>query len=150
MSQIFTSGGQSTEAFSFNISPSSECSGLISFRIDWLNSLQSKGTLKSLLQHYSSKASILQGSAQCPQPCTRPPLTHAFARDSWTLTGKSSSASFEVTALFSWVLVCTGFVCTLQKRIHSIFIKYKFICPALSLYNGDVCWCFKSLCLIPF
>ena len=50
-------------SFSFNISPSNEYSGLISFRMDWLNLLAVKGTLKSLLQHHSSKASFLQCSA---------------------------------------------------------------------------------------
>ena len=51
-------------SFSFSISPSSECSGLISFRIDWLNLLAVQRTLKSLLQHHSSKASILQHSGK--------------------------------------------------------------------------------------
>ena len=46
-------------SFSFNISPSNECSGLISFRMDWLDLLAVQGTLKSFLQHHSSKASIL-------------------------------------------------------------------------------------------
>ena len=50
-------------SFSFNISPSNEYSGLISFRMDWLDLLAVHGTLKSLLQHHSSKASILQCSA---------------------------------------------------------------------------------------
>ena len=50
-------------SFSFNISPSSEHPGLISFRMDWLNLLAAQGTLKSLLQHHSSKVSILQCSA---------------------------------------------------------------------------------------
>ena len=50
-------------SFSFNISPSNERSGLISFRIDWFDLLSVQGTLKSLLQHYSSKASILRRSA---------------------------------------------------------------------------------------
>ena len=50
-------------SFSFSISPSNEYSGLISFRIDWSDLLAVQGTLKSLLQHYSSKASILQCSA---------------------------------------------------------------------------------------
>ena len=50
-------------SFSFNISPSNEHSGLISFRMDWLDLLAVQGTLKSLLQHYSSKASILRHSA---------------------------------------------------------------------------------------
>ena len=49
--------------FSISISPSSECSGLISFRIDWFNFLAVPGTLKSLLQHHSSKASVQQCSA---------------------------------------------------------------------------------------
>ena len=59
-------------SFSFSISPSNEYSGLISFRIDWLDLLIVQGTLKSLLQHHSSKASILQCSAffrvQLPHP----------------------------------------------------------------------------------
>ena len=50
-------------SFSFNISPSNEHSGQISFRMDWLNLLAVQGTLRSLLQHHSSKASILQCSA---------------------------------------------------------------------------------------
>ena len=50
-------------SFSFSISPSKEYSGLISFRMDWLDVLAVQGTLKSLLQHHSSKASILQRSA---------------------------------------------------------------------------------------
>ena len=50
-------------SFSFSISPSNECSGLISFRMDWLDLLAAQGTLKSLLQHHSSKASILWLSA---------------------------------------------------------------------------------------
>ena len=50
-------------SFSFNISPSNEYSGLISFRMDWLDLLAIQGTLKSLLQHHSSKVSILQRSA---------------------------------------------------------------------------------------
>ena len=63
MSQPFTSGGQSIGSFSSNISPSNEHPGLISFRMDWLDLLAVQGTLKSLLQHHSSKASILLCSA---------------------------------------------------------------------------------------
>ena len=61
MSQFFTSGGQSI-GFSFSISPSNEYSGLISFRMDCLDVFAVQETLKSLLQHHSSKASVLQ----CP------------------------------------------------------------------------------------
>ena len=63
VSQFFASAGQSIGSFSFSISPSSEYSGLISFRMDWLDLLAVQGTLKSLLQHHSSKASILQRSS---------------------------------------------------------------------------------------
>ena len=59
MSQLFTSGGQKYWTFSFNISPSNEHPGLISFRMNWLDHLAVQGTLKSLLQQHSSKASIL-------------------------------------------------------------------------------------------
>jgi len=64
MSQFFTSDGQSIGvSASFSISLSNEYSGLISFRMDWLDLLAVQGTLKSLLQHHSPKASILQCSA---------------------------------------------------------------------------------------
>ena len=65
VSQFFASsiGWPRYWSFSFNISPSNECSGLISFRMDWLDLLAVQGTLKSLLQHHSSKASILWHSA---------------------------------------------------------------------------------------
>ena len=63
MSQFFPSGGQSIGSFSFNISPSNEYSGLISFRFDQLDLLAVQETLKSLLPHHSSKASILWHSA---------------------------------------------------------------------------------------
>ena len=62
-------------SFSFNISPSNEHSGLISFRMDWLDLLAVQGTLKSLLQHRSSKASILQCSAFCIVQLSHPYMT---------------------------------------------------------------------------
>ena len=78
---------------SFNISPSNEHSGLISFRMDWLDLLAVQGTLKSLLQHYSSKASILQCSAffivQLSHPYTTTGKTIALTR--WTFVGKVMS-----------------------------------------------------------
>ena len=62
-------------SFSFSISPSNEYSGLISFRTDWLDLLAVQGTLKSLLQHHSSKASILQHSAFFIVQISRPYMT---------------------------------------------------------------------------
>ena len=71
-------------SFNFSISPSNEYSGLISFRMDWLDLLAVQGTLKSLLQHYSSKASILQRSAfftvQLSHPYTTTGKTIALTR----------------------------------------------------------------------
>ena len=63
MSQFFSSGGQSIGASAFSISPSNEYSGLISFRIDWFDLFAVQETLKTLLKHHSSKASILRRSA---------------------------------------------------------------------------------------
>ena len=62
-------------SFSFSISPFNEYSGLISFRMDWLNLLAVQGTLKSLLQHHSSKASILQCSAFFTVQLSHPYMT---------------------------------------------------------------------------
>ena len=75
MSQFFASGGQSIKSFRFSISPSNECSGLISFRMDWLGLLAVQGTLKSLLQHHSSKASILSCSAFFTVQLSHPYMT---------------------------------------------------------------------------
>ena len=63
MSQLFAWGGQKYWSFSFSIIPSDEHPGLISFRMDWLDLLGVQGSLKSLLQHHSSKASVLWCSA---------------------------------------------------------------------------------------
>ena len=62
MRWLFALGGSKYWRFSFSISLSTEYSGLISFRVDWFDPLAVQGTLKSLLQHHSSKTSILQGS----------------------------------------------------------------------------------------
>ena len=68
-------------SFSFSISPSNEYSGLISFRMDWLDLLAVQGTLKSLLQHHSSKALILQCSAFFIVQLSHPHMTTGFRLD---------------------------------------------------------------------
>ena len=80
-------------SFSFNISPSNECSGLISFRMDWLDLLVVQWTLKSLLQHHSSKASILQCSAFFMVQLSHPYLTtgKTVALTRWTSFSKLMS-----------------------------------------------------------
>ena len=76
-------------SFSFSISPSNEYSGLISFRMDWLDLLAVQGILKSLLQHHSSKASILQHSAFFMVQLSHPYMTtgKTMALTRWTFVG---------------------------------------------------------------
>ena len=85
-------------SFSFSISPSNEYSGLIPFRMDWLDLLAVQGTLKSLLQHHSSKASILQCSGffivQLSHPYMTTGKTIALAR--WTFVDKIMSLLFNM------------------------------------------------------
>ena len=83
-------------SFSFNISPSNECSGLISFRMDWLDLLAVQGTLKSLLQHHSSKASILWRSSFFIVQLSNPYMTtgKTIALTRWTFVGKVISLLF--------------------------------------------------------
>ena len=89
-------------SFSFSISPSNEYSGLISFRIDWLELLAVQGTLKSLLQHHSSKASILQHSAflmvQLSHPYTTTGKVIALTRQ--TFVGSVMSLLFNMLSRF--------------------------------------------------
>ena len=85
-------------SFSFSISPSNEYSELISFRMDWLDLLAVQGTLKSLLQHHSSKALILQLSAFFIVQHSRPYMTIAktIALTRWTFVGKMMSLLFNM------------------------------------------------------
>ena len=94
MSQLFVSGGQSIGASA----PSSEYSGLISFRINWFDILAVQGTLKSLLQHHSSKASILRHSAFFMVQLSHPYMTtgKTIAFTTQTFVGKVISLLFNM------------------------------------------------------
>ena len=85
-------------SFSFSISPSNEYSGLISFRIDWMDLLAVQGTLKSLLQHHISKATILQSSAFfVVQPSYLYMITgKTITLTRWTFVGKIMSLLFNM------------------------------------------------------
>ena len=99
MSQFFALGGQNIESCSFSISLSNEYTGLISFRIDWFDILAVQGTLKSLLQHHSSKASILRRSAFFMVQLSHPYMT----------TGKTialSAAAAAAKSLQSCLTLC--------------------------------------------
>ena len=90
VSQLFAWGSQ--------ISPFNEHPGLISFRMDWLGLLEAQGTLKSLLQHHSSKASILQRSAFFVVQLSHPHMTtgKTIALTRWTFVGKVMSLLFNM------------------------------------------------------
>ena len=98
MSQFFVSGGQNHWSFSFSISPSNEHSGLISFRMDWVDLLAVQGTLKSLLQQHSSKASILWCSAFFVVQLSHLYMTtgKTITLTVWTFVGKVMSLLFNM------------------------------------------------------
>ena len=94
-------------SFSFSISPSNEYLGLLSFSMDWLDLLSGQGTLKSLLQHHSSKASILQNSAffivQLSHLYMTTGKTIALIR--WTFVGKVQSSTFICNLNKRWIIL---------------------------------------------
>ena len=85
-------------SFSFSLSPSNEYSGLISFRIDWFDLLAVQGILRSLLQHHSSKASVLQHSAFFMVQLSHPYRTtrKTIALTTWTFVNKGMSLLFNM------------------------------------------------------
>ena len=124
-------------SFSFNINPSNEYSGLISFRTDWLDLLAVQGTLKSLLKHHSSKASILWRSAfrivQLSHPYMTTGKTITLTR--WTFVGKGMSLLFSMLSrlviaflprskclLISW-LQSPSAVILKPKKIKSVTVS---------------------------
>ena len=104
-------------SFSFSISPSNEHPGLICFRMDWLDLLGVQGTLKSLLQHHSSKASILQRSAFFIVQLSHPYMTtgKTIALTRWTFVDKVTSLLFLM--LSKWVI-------TFLPRSKHLFISW--------------------------
>ena len=97
-------------SFSFNISPSNEYSELISFRMDWLDPLAVQGTLKSLLQHHSSKASLLQSSAFFTVQRSHPYMTtgKTIALTAWAFVSKVMFLLFNKLSLC--MLSCFSYV----------------------------------------
>ena len=100
-------------SFSFSITPSNEYSELTSFRMDWLDLLAVQGTLKSLLQHHSSKASILRRSAFFIVQLSHPYLTtrKAIALTRWTFVDKVMSLLFNKLSYLTGLVSCVLLVC---------------------------------------
>ena len=123
-------------SFSFSISPSSEYPGLISFRMDWLDLLAVQGTLNSLLQHHSWKASILQRSAffivQISYPYMITGKTKALIR--WTFVSK-------VMSLLSNVL-SSLVIAFLPRSKHLLISWLQSPCAVILSPKNKVCHCF--------
>ena len=124
-------------SFSFNISPSKEHSGLLSFRMDWLHLLEVQGALKSLLQHRSSKASILRLSAFFIVQHSHPYMTtgKTIALTRWTFVGKIMSLLFNMLSRL---------VITFLPRSKCLLISWLQSPSAVILEppKNKVCHCF--------
>ena len=131
-------------SFSFNIRPTNEHPGLI-FKMDWLDLLALLGTLKSLLQHHSSKASILQHSAFFIVQLSHPYMTtgKTIALTKWTFVGKVISLLFNILSrlvitflprskqlLISWLQRWSHFIKFVSKLYYKIF---------LAIYLCEIC-----------
>ena len=124
-------------SFSFSISPSNEHPGLISFRMDWLDLLAVQGTLKSLFQHHSSKASILRCSAFFVVQLSHPYMTtgKTIALTRWTFVGKVISLLFNMLSRL---------VITFLPRSKRLLISWLQSPSAVILEHpqNKVCHCF--------
>ena len=143
MNQLLAWGGQSI-GVSASISPSNEHPGLISLRMDWLDLLAVQGTLKSLLQYHSSKASILQSSAFFPVQLSHPYMTtgKTIALTRWTFVGKVMSLLFNMLS---------GLVITFLPRNKRLLISWlqspsavileppKIKSPTVSIISLSIC-----------
>ena len=128
-------------SFSFSISPSNEYAGLIYFRINWFDLLAVQGTLKTLLQHHSSEASILQHSAffivQLSQPCMT--TGKSIALTIWTFIGKRMLVNMGLS----------GFVLAFLPRSKRLFISWLQSPYAVIFWaqENKICHCFH---IFPF
>ena len=132
MSQLFVSGGASA------ISPSNEYSGLISFRMDWLDLLTVQGTLKSLLQHHESKSSILWCSAFFMVQLSHPYMTigKTMALTIQTFVSKVMSLLFNT--------LCRFVIAFLPKEQASFnFMAAVTICSDFGAQENKICHCFQ-------
>ena len=121
-------------SFSFNISPSSEHPVLISFRMDWLDLLETQGTLKSLLQHHSSKASILQCSAFFTVQLSHPYINSAqfscsVVSDSVAPWTAAQQASLSITN--SWSLLKPMSIESVMPSDHLILCRSLLLLPPI-------------------
>ena len=130
-------------SFSFNISPSNEHPRLISFRMDWLDLFAVQGTLKSLLQHHSSKASILQRTACFIVQHSHPYMTtgKTIALTRWTFVDKVMSLLFNTLSRLVITFLPKS-KCLLISWLQSpsaVIVALLIIFQANFIYTGDLC-----------
>ena len=126
-------------SFSFSISPSNEHTGLISFRMDWLDLLAVQRTLKSLLQRHSSKASIFRPSVFFTVQLSHPYMTtgKTIALTRWTFVGKVMSLLFNMLSRL---------IITFLPRSKCLLISWLVtICSDFGATKNEVCHCFHCL-----
>ena len=113
-------------SFSFSITLFNEHPGLISFRMDWLDLLAVQGTLKTLLQHHSSKASILQCSAFFIVQLSHPYMTtgKTIALTRWTFAGKVISLLFNMLSMLVITFVAHLFIHILSSYFSILFLPH--------------------------
>ena len=116
-------------SFSFSIIPSKEIPGLISFRMDWLDLLAVRGTLKRLLQHHSSKASVLQPSAFFTVQLSHPYVTtgKAIALTRWTSVGKVTSLLLNILSRLAIAFLCKRLLISQQQSPSAVILESKKI-----------------------
>ena len=144
MSQFFASGAQSVGSFSFSISPFHEYSGLISFRMDWLDLLAVEGTVKSLLQHHSSKVSILWRSAFFIVQLSHPYMTtgKTIALTRWTFVGKVMSLLFNMLSRLVIAFLPRSkclLISWLQSLSSVILEPNKIKSVTVSIFSPSIC-----------
>ena len=130
--------------FSFSISPSSEYSGLISFRMDWLDLLAVWGTLKSLLQHHRSKASILRCSTFLIVQLSHSYMTtgKTIALTRWTFVGKVMSLLFNMLSRLVIIFLPRSkrlLISWLQSPSPVILEPKKITSPTVSTFASSIC-----------
>ena len=137
MSWVFASGKPKYWNFNFSISPFNEYSGLISFRMDWFDLLAVQGTLKSLLQCHSSKASVLQHSAFFMVQLSHPYMTTGkiIALTRWTFVGKVMSLLFN---MLSRLVIALSF----KEQASFDIMAAVNICSDFGAPQNKVCHCF--------
>ena len=146
MSRLFASDGQSTgRNFSFSINPCNEYSGFISFRIDWFDLLSVQGSLKSLLQHHSSKASVLQCSAFFMVQLSYAYMTtgKTIALTRWTFVGKVMSLLFNTQSRFIIAFLPRSkrlLISWLQSPSAVILEPKKIKSLTVSIVNPSICY----------